>query len=223
MRRAVAVFAILVVFLATAGVSSGQVVINEVMADPGSDWNGDSTYSYRDDEWVEIYNAGDGPVDLAPYWLSDSDSTLLYNFCGSLGAGRHRVVFGSEVVEWQRANGVSAVGLRLNNSGDAVILWVVSDGTGAACGPAGPAAGHTQPSPVLMDYFEFLSHEAEDDRSTGLVPDGGQSRVLFDGLNPYTGGLEPQGNGCAPTPGRHNGCATPVEGRSWGSIKALYR
>jgi hypothetical protein len=223
MSRAVAVLAILVVISAAAGASHGQVVVNEVMADPASDWNGDSTYSYRDDEWVEIYNAGNERVDLAPYWLSDSDSTLLFNFCGFLGARRHRVVFGSEVVEWQRANGVSAAGLRLNNSGDAVMLWIISGGTGAACGASDSAPGSAAPAPVLMDEFEFLNHEAEDDRSSGLVPDGGGGRALFDGLNPYTGGLEPQGNGCTPTPGGHNGCATAVEGRSWGSIKALYR
>ncbi len=223
MRRAVAVLVILVVLTAAAGASQGQVVINEIMADPASDWNADSTYSYRDDEWVEVYNAGAEPVDLAPYWLSDSDSTLLYNFCGFLGAGRHRLVFGSEVVEWQRANGRSAVGLRLNNSGDVVMLWLLSGAAGAACGTEGSTGGQAQPAPVLMDSYEYLNHEAEDDRSTGLVPDGGGSRALFDGLNPYSGSQEPQGNGCMPTPGGSNSCATPVEERSWGSIKALYR
>ena len=221
MKRVVVVLLSLVLLAGAAGISRGQVVINEIMADPASDWNGDSTYSYRDDEWVEIFNAGPETVDLTSYWLSDSDSTLLFNFCGALGPGRHKLVCGSEATEWQRANGKSAVGLRLNNDGDIVILWVLAQDAAVPGSPEG--AGRTQAEPSLVDSYNYQSHEAEDDRSTGRLPDGGEGRALFDGLNPYTGGQVPQGSGCPPTPGGSNGCPTPVKELSWGSVKVLYR
>ncbi len=220
LRAAVTIMAV-IAMLGTARMSECRLVVNEIMGDPASDWNGDSTYSYREDEWVEIYNAGLEPVDLAAYWMSDSDSTLLFNFCGILDPGGHRVVCGSEVVEWQRANGVTAAGLRLNNSGDTVMLWMLGAGRRADLAPGDP--GENVSDMILIDSFTYSSHEAEDDRSTGLMPDGGPSHSLFDGLNPYTGSQEPQGSGCVPTPGGSNGCATPVEERSWGSVKVLYR
>jgi len=48
---------------------------------------------------------------------------------------------------------------------------------------------------------------------------------LFDALNPYNGTLEPQGNGCAPTPGVANICGgqVPTVSHSYGSVKAIYR
>ncbi len=210
----------MIALTAFAGACWGQIVVNEIMADPASDWDGDSTYSYKGDEWIEIYNAGVESVDLAAYWVGDSDSTLLYNFSGTLRARKHVVVYGSQVESWQRANGLSAVGLRLNNSGDTVMLWVVSQGAAFSSSDevGGPAA-----LPVLVDRYEYQNHEAEDDRSTGLFPDGMDSRALFDALNPYTGSQEPQGTGCPPTPGARNECPTPVERSSWGAVKSLYR
>lgn len=233
MYRIVCALLCVVVLILGVEESWGQVVINEILADPAADWNGDSLYSYRDDEWVEIYNTGNATVDLSPYWLGDADSTLLFNFSGELRAGGHKIVYGGDAVEWQRANGQSAVGLRLNNSGDTVMLWLVEAGPLEVMG--GPerldgasmhSDGRVVPSgvgTVLVDSYAYSSHEAEDDRSTGRVPDGGEFWEIFDGLNPYGGSQEPQGNGCTPTPGSSNGCPTPTEGRSWGSIKSLYR
>ena len=45
--------------------------INEIMADPATDWDGDGEYNYRDDEWVELYNAGPGHVNLGEFALSE--------------------------------------------------------------------------------------------------------------------------------------------------------
>src|SRR5262249_7739467 len=43
------------------GAGGGTLLINEVMADPGTfDSNGDGTVSYVDDEYVEIVNVGTG-------------------------------------------------------------------------------------------------------------------------------------------------------------------
>ena len=214
MTRIVGGLVCLAVLAFGAGESQGRIVVNEILADPAGDWDGDSSYSYRDDEWIEVYNTGSSTVDISSYWLGDADSTLLFNLSGTLAAGAHRIVYGSDAVDWQRANGHSAVGFRLNNSGDTVRLWEVE---------AGSLHLATASGAVLIDSYTYSSHEAEDDRSSGRVPDGGEEWQMFDGLNPYGGSQEPQGNGCLPTPGTHNGCPTPVEGRSWGSVKSLYR
>jgi len=219
-RSAVAALSLFVLASALSP-ARAQVVVNEIMADPASDWDGDSTYSYRGDEWVEVFNAGTEVADMSLYWLSDSDSTLLYRFSGELEPGAHGIVYGSDAVGWQRANGVSAVGLRLNNSGDTVMLWRLPR---EPQGPAGSAGGKaSSPGMVLADSYSYLNHEAEDDRSTGRLPDGGSAWVLFDGLNRYSGTQEPRGEGCVPTPGGRNSCPAPAEDRSWGAVKALYR
>ena len=45
--------------------AGAQVVINEILADPARDWDGDGDYNFRNDEWVEIVNAGDAAVSLS--------------------------------------------------------------------------------------------------------------------------------------------------------------
>jgi hypothetical protein len=56
---------------ATPGTGTCGPLLNEIMADPARDWDGDGTYSYRNDEWVEIVNPGPGTLDLAGYFLAD--------------------------------------------------------------------------------------------------------------------------------------------------------
>jgi hypothetical protein len=76
---------------------------------------------------------------------------------------------------------------------------------------------------LMVDVFEFLNHEADDDRSSGRRPDGAEHWELYDALNSYGGSTPPPGNGCAPTPGASNDCVTPVEDASWGDVKARHR
>ena len=86
------------------------------MADPARDWDGDFTYNFRDDEWVEIVNVGSVAVSLDGYRLASADTTWRYEFSGMLDPGGVRVVYGSESHEWERTFGHPAFGLRLNNS-----------------------------------------------------------------------------------------------------------
>jgi hypothetical protein len=81
---------------------------------------------------------------------------------------------------------------------------------------------------VPVDAYSYNNYEAEDDRSSGRMPDGGVAWQMFDALNPYGGTATPAGNGLPPTPGMRNDGSggnpppTPVEERNWGRIKALY-
>ena len=182
-------------------------VLNEVMADPAQDWDGDGSYNYRDDEWLEIYNPGPGGLDLDGTMIGDGDGTPLFVLGGSLEAGERRVVYGSEAVAFQQENGWSVYGLRLGNDGDTVTLLEAVDG-----------------DTLLIDSYTFANHEAEDDRSSGRSPDGSSDWELYDQLNPYSGDTPPLGNGLPPTPGGPNGEeVVPVLKTTWGAVRALYR
>ena len=188
-----------------AGPAAGQIVLNEVLADPAQDWNGDGAVSSRDDEWVEIYNTGSAAVDLSTYRLASADTTWRFGFSGTLEPGGVLVVYGSDSYAWEQATGNPAYGLRLTNSGGEIALWTVDQNT-----------------MTLIDCYMYTDHEADDDRSSGRYPDGTGPWVLYDALNPYTGGNEPGGTGCEPSPGSQAVCATPVEKTNWGAVKTRW-
>ena len=181
--------------------------INEVLAGPGRDWNGDGAVSTRDDEWIEIVNPGPAPVDLSSFFVMDGDSIPRCGLSGLLGPGGHRQVTGKEAYDWEKATGHPAFGLSLANTGDRVTLWQV-------------AGAET----LFVDGVTYASAAAGTDRALGRSPDGGDGWVLFDQLNPYTGAGLPPGNGCAPTPGQPNVCdTTPTRAITWGALKGIYR
>lgn len=204
MKR-IAFFFALAVFL-FPGLSFAEVVINEIMPSPSTDWNGDGVYNYRDDEWVEIYNDSDLPAILDGYRIGDADTTWRYGLCGILAPKSHLVVYGSQSYAWERANGYPAYGLSLGNTGDTVRLWrfVGIDS-------------------LQVDSYTYGKGAGGSNRSVGRKPSGGQEWYIFDALNPYAGVEPPLGTGCPPTPGAANGCATSVDARPWGAIKALFR
>ena len=192
-----------------AGGSLGAVDdlrLNEVLAGPARDWDGDGIFDARRDEWLELQNYGAAPVDLTPYRVSDADSTIRFAFSGSLAPGTVAIVNGRQAEDWQRSVGRTVSGLSLNNAGDTVILFRI---------------GATDTTAV--DSKTYNSIEGASDRSTGRFGAGGAVWTLFDGLNKYTGSGQPQGTGCMPTPGGENGCPTPVSSTTWGKIKARFR
>jgi len=185
--------------------AAADVLLNEILADPAQDWDGDGTVSSRDDEWVEIINTGSAPVVLDGYRLAAADTTWRFGFTGTLGAGERYVVFGSESYAWEDANGEPRYGLRLSNTGGEIGLWLL-----------------TGSDTSRVDSYAYLDHEAEDDRSSGRFPDGSANWVLFDGLNPYADSVPPEGSGCSPSPGEAAACATPTTPGTWGRIKRRY-
>ncbi len=187
--------------------AEGPLRLNEFMAGPARDWDGDGVFSSRDDEWVEVVNTGATSLDLPGFLITDGDSLPRVGLSGTLQPGGHLLVTGRQSYDWERAHGFPAFGLSLANSGDAVLLWQV---VGAET--------------LLVDAYSYRSHEAAADRSVGRFPDGSGTWVIFDALNPYTGTLLPPGNGCPPTPGTVNVCdATPAVRASWGRMKTIYR
>lgn len=184
----------------------GQVMINEILADPVLDWDGDGIANFRSDEWLEIVNIGPTAVSLEGLYVSDAANDFRFGFAGTLVPGGTQVVYGSQSVAWETATGASIVGLSLNNAGDTVRLFQVSG-----------------VDTILVDQYTYAAHEGLDDRSTGRHPDGAATWFVFDSLNPYTGTTAPLGTTCPPTPGLMNGCPVPVDATTWGEVKQRYR
>jgi hypothetical protein len=203
--------AFLLLFLAAltslAPDGAAQIKFNEILADPNSDWDGDGAVNSKLDEWVEIINDGAAAVDLSAFRISDLSAGTDFRFglSGTLGPGETRVFYGTDVVAWQNANGVSAFGLSLNNSGDAVYLYRV-----------------TAVDTSVVDSYQYATNQVKDDRSVGRYPDGGDMWVIFDGLNPYSGTDYPVASGCLPSPGAGSNCPSPVKTSSWGQVKSKY-
>lgn len=188
------------------------IIINEILADPATDWDGDGTVDPKGDEWIEIRNIDTVPIDLSDYWLRDSSGeTPDLRLSGVADPDEHIVFFGSDAVRWQAANGLSTTGFALNNTGDLVQLLRTVPGTD-------PIQYEVMFAAIVRD------HEAEDDRSAGFALDHA-AWLLFDALNPYTGAQEPVGTGCAPSPGADNLCGPQVatEAATFGEVKATYR
>ncbi|RJR28065.1 MAG: lamin tail domain-containing protein [Candidatus Latescibacterota bacterium] len=186
---------------------AAQIVVNEFVADPARDWDGDGTTNLRDDEWIEIRNIGTVPVDLSAYRLADAEGPTVfrYGFAGTLDPGAVRVVYGSDSRAWEEANGFPLYGLSLNNTGDVVSLYRLAGGDTA-----------------LVDSYAYREVAARDDRSIGRRSDAPSVWITFDALNPCTATCDPAGTGCFPTPGSQNTCLTPAATATWGSIKGIY-
>jgi hypothetical protein len=162
-------------------------VINEFMPGPGSDWDGDFEPDSRDDEWVEIANAGSTSIDLAGFYLlSGPARTPVFGFTGALGADDFICVYGSDALIWESDNGASSIGLSLNNTGD--MLWLVS-----------VSAGDT----TVVDSVEYVGADVGADVSIGRFPDCDGGWVLCDHFT-HMGGA-----GTDPTPCASNASAPP--------------
>lgn len=190
----------------TAGGVSADLLINEALSAPASDWDGSGVVDSRDDEWVEILNTGPAVESLDGVYLRDGTGDAYhFGFAGTLAPGEVVVVYGSDAAQWQADNGAGSSGLSLNNGGDHLEL-LRDDGT-----------------PVLLDAVDVPPHAADTERSLGRMVLGGPW-ILFDGLAPYGGTAEPASTGCEPSPGLLNVCdgIVPVERSSIGALKASF-
>jgi len=164
------------------GAAVASLSINEILAAPESDWDGDLQFDSKKDEWVEITNAGPASLDLTGYLLLNGDARApVYGFSGSLAAAGHIVVYGEDALAWEAANSEAAIGLSLNNSGD--VVWLVS------------LAGSDT---TVVDSLPFAAASVGYDVSVGRLPNGSGVWTLFDHLSPMGG------NGHDPTPGQSN-------------------
>ena len=77
------------VALSLAGLDASPIAaqtlrLNEILPGPARDWDASGTFSSRDDEWIEVVNAGAGLLDLAGWFVTDGDSIPRYALQGTL-------------------------------------------------------------------------------------------------------------------------------------------
>ncbi|NNE43785.1 MAG: lamin tail domain-containing protein [Gemmatimonadetes bacterium] len=170
--------------VAAAGASlpvAAQVVFNEVLPAPGTDWTQNGSYTSSEDEWIELFNSGASPVDVTGWLVTDATggtASPRMGLTGTMQPGEYLFITGEHASDWEALNGHSAVGLSLNNGGDALYLFQVAGGT-----------------TTQVDSVAWSS--ATTNVSFGPVPDGAGVPTTFDALD---GGAGPQ-----PTPGGPNG------------------
>ena len=110
------------------------------------------------DDWFELYNAADAPVDLSGYFLSDNIGNLdLFEIPDGtvIGARSFLVVWAGGDATDRLEQGALHVGFRLNSGGEVLTL----------SGPDG----------ALVDQVAFLAQL--EDVSQGRLPDGNLSRI----------------------------------------------
>lgn len=133
----------------------GAVVINEVA------WGG--SIDNANDEWIELYNPGDQPVDLAGWTIVDDIDTVYRIGAGTIGPrGFFLIEDREEVVNNIQSDAI--VNMSLANTGDSLVLKDGQDRTvdtvngGGGAWYAGNAAN--KPSMERIDPTVFLDQAA---------------------------------------------------------------
>ena len=145
--------------------AGAALVINEVLADPSEDANGDGNAHTTQDEFIELANTGASDVSLAQWRLADAVQ-VRHVFAESAvipGYG-FLVVFGGGTPQgFANAVTASSGSLGLNNGGDTVTLL--------------------DPSLLAADAFTYGS-EGNQNASLARSPDGSGAFVLHSGVSP---------------------------------------
>lgn len=104
-----------------------DIVINEFLADPGSDVNGDGIRDTGNDEFVEVVNNESADIDISGWYLSaDGGTTITHTFPSGtvLPAGGAAVVFGGGSPSGSFGGAIvqTAGSLRLTKTGGQITL-----------------------------------------------------------------------------------------------------
>jgi len=99
-----------VLFLILLPASFAQVVLNEILPNPDSDWNNNSVNETYDDEWVELYNKGNITINLNNWLLGDKVKNYTFSNI-SLCSDCFLVLYGSNT------------SLQLNNNDEEIFLY----------------------------------------------------------------------------------------------------
>lgn len=102
-----------------------DIVLNEILADPAGDANGDGTTDTGDDEFLEFVNTGNSNLDISNWTIEDAlNTTHTFDDPTILKPMQAIVVFGGGTPTGDFGGSMTqtAGGLSLNNGGDDLIL-----------------------------------------------------------------------------------------------------
>jgi hypothetical protein len=103
--------------------ASPDLVINEILADPNGDANGDGTIDSNDDEFVELVNNSGSLLDISGWELHDSDGEKhTFSEDTEIPASESIVIFGGGTPTGIPGLTQTTTSLSLNNNGDEVIV-----------------------------------------------------------------------------------------------------
>jgi hypothetical protein len=135
----------MVSILLAVNLAGADVLINEMLANPAKDWNGNGAVSGMDDEFIELYNSGNESVDVSGYVLKD---TVFRSTPGEYALPEGTVIGPKDLL----VIFVSTSGVFQGNDGDAIKLY--------------------DPSGNLVDEMEYDA--TKEDVSFARIPDGGE-------------------------------------------------
>jgi hypothetical protein len=150
-------------------------------------------------EWIELYNASDAPVDLTGWslWSGTSALALRYTWTsGSIGAGEHLVVGGADAALSLGNAGSSADAVALVDAGGAVVDTVIygSPNTDAFLDDRGEVATSLAPVPGEGQSLARASDGVDTD-------DAGDDFVVATTPTPGAENVDPTAGPCAPSIG----------------------
>ncbi len=135
-------------------VANGQLIINEIHADPANglagDTNNDGTRDTSQDEFIEIFNNGNNPVNLSGWRIRDNANANRHQFPNGtvIPSGGTIVVFGGGnpqgLFNGSLIQTASSGALGLNNNGDRVSLLNSSGNTITSYQYSGSQGGDNQ-------------------------------------------------------------------------------
>lgn len=96
---------------------AGNVVINELVADPQMDYNNDSIIN-RFDEWLELYNNSNKPIDLTGWTIEDNSGSTYGSGFGDTTLDGLTILASDFLILERRTD----FNFGLNDSGDVIIL-----------------------------------------------------------------------------------------------------
>lgn len=85
----------------------------------------------ENDDWIELYNAGVAPVNIAGWYISDTLNTTLFHRIPSWDPGKTTIPAGGYLILWadgQSAQGVTHLPFKLDKDGEEVYLAKLTGG-----------------------------------------------------------------------------------------------
>lgn len=167
-------------------VQENELIINEILAAPSLDVNGDGVFQSSDDEFIEIVNVSGKELDISGLIISDKtkirhtipSGTILQNLEPLVIFGGGNIALFNLNVKTQLANTGS---FGLNNTGDEEVILSTSDGKiiNKAIFSSSGLNGISLNRAEDLKFLDLISHKEVLDSTSNYSPGAKANGVLF--------------------------------------------